>query len=365
MTRRLTIRTLSLIFCLFALLSFVSAQIRAIKDLKPTVILISLDGFRYDYLDKFKPRVLSELAKTGVRAKWMTPSFPSKTFPNHYTIATGLYPEHNGIIENNIFYFGSVFGMSKTEEVQNPRWWLGEPIWVTAVKQGQKSASFLFPGTETPIQGILPTFWKHYDGKVPNAERVDTILGWLDLPQDKRPTMFTLYFSDTDDAGHEGGPDSVEIQNAVQKVDGDVGRLVEGLKARKIYKKVNVIVVSDHGMANVNPDNAVFLDDYIKLDDAARILWTNEIIQIFPKAGREDELVNQLKRINHATCWRKSEIPARFNFSDSPRIAPIICSTEEGWVTTSRNRYAELKKKNTTAADTVTIISLFRCARRL
>ncbi|MBA4185359.1 MAG: alkaline phosphatase family protein [Acidobacteria bacterium] len=335
---------ITLILCLSA--PFTVFSQKPIKDLKPTVILISLDGFRYDYLDKYKPKVLNQLAKKGVRAKWMIPSFPSKTFPNHYTIATGLYPEHHGIIENNIYYFDSVFAMNKIEEVQNPRWWLGEPIWVTAIKQGQKSASFFFPGTETPIQGTLPTFWKHYDGKIPNTERIDTILGWLDLPQKERPTVYTLYFSDTDDGGHQGGPDSIEIQNAVRKVDGDIERLVSGLKARKIYKKVNVIIVADHGMANVNLDNAVFLDDYINLADTERILWTNEIIQIFPKDGKEDELANQLKKANHATCWKKSEIPERLHFNDSPRIAPIICSTEEGWVTTSHDRYNAVKKKN-------------------
>ena len=93
-----------------------------IRDLKPTVILISLDGFRYDYIDKFAPPTMNALAKDGVRAKWMIPSFPTKTFPNHYTIATGLYPEHHGIVENNVWDFGEIFTMSKYEEVTNPRW---------------------------------------------------------------------------------------------------------------------------------------------------------------------------------------------------------------------------------------------------
>lgn len=323
-----------------------AAAQKPIKDLKPTVILLSLDGFRYDYIDKFKPSALKKIAKGGVRARWMIPSFPTKTFPNHYAIATGLYPEHNGIVENNIWDFGVVFGMSKREEVQNGRWWLGEPIWVTAEKQGQRAAAFFFPGTESEIQGRQPTFWKQYDGKIPNEERVDTVLGWLDLPVDKRPTMYTMYFSDTDDAGHKYSPDSQQVADAVKKVNGDVQRLLDGLKKRKINKKVNLIIVSDHGMATVDQRNAVVLDDYFNFDDAERILWTGEIVQIFPKQGKQDEILQKLHQPGiHTTCWAKKDIPARLNYQDSPRIAPIVCSSDLGWVMTSRDRNEKNKKR--------------------
>ena len=273
--------------------SFLSAFVlnfgqKPIKDLKPTVILISFDGFRYDYIDKYKPKTLNKLAKNGVRAKWMIPSFPTKTFPNHYTIATGLYPEHHGIIENNIYDFDTVFSLGKREEVQNPRWWLGEPIWVTAEKQGQRAGAFFFPGTEAEIAGFRPTFWKNYDGKIPNETRVDTILSWLDLPVAERPTIYTLYFSDIDDAGHGFSPDSEETGKAVKEVDEDLKRLVDGLKKRKIYKKVNLIIVSDHGMAAVKPENSVILDELFDFEETERILWTGEIVQIFPKENKED-----------------------------------------------------------------------------
>lgn len=335
---------LGVISLIFSIAGF--AQ-KPIQDLKPTVILVSLDGFRADYLDKYKPKVLNELAKKGVRAKWLIPSFPTKTFPNHYTIATGLYPEHHGIVENNIYDFGTVFTLGKREEVQNSRWWLGEPIWVTAEKQGQRAAAFFFVGTEAEIKGERPTFWKQYDGKIPNSERVDTILSWLDLPAAQRPTLYTLYFSDTDDAGHAFGPDSAEVKKAVEKVDRDLNRLVEGLKARKIFKKANIIIVSDHGMATVNQQNAVFLDNYFDFADTERILWTGEIVQIFPKAGKEAEIIQSLqKNISHAKCWRKSEIPERFHYNDSPRIAPVVCSADEGWVLTNRERFEETKKRD-------------------
>lgn len=326
---------------IFLLISSSVFPQKPIKDLKPTVILISLDGFRYDYLDKYKPPVLNNLAKEGVRAKWMIPSFPTKTFPNHYTIATGLYPEHHGIVENNVYDFGTVFTMSNRREVQNPRWWLGEPIWATAEKQGQIAASYFFVGSETVIGGEAPTFWRTYNGGVPNEMRVDKILSYLDLPTEKRPTMLTLYFSDVDDAGHEFSPDAEETKYAVWNVDTLVGRLMEGLQARNIDKKVNVIVVSDHGMAAVDVRKTTFLDDYFDFDLTEKILWTNEIVQIFPHTGKEGEIYSKIKNLPHVTCWKKAEIPERLHYQDSPRIAPIVCSSEEGWITTSRKRYKD------------------------
>lgn len=336
------------IFAIFSVcLAIVSASFSQapIKDLKPTVILISIDGFRYDYLEKYRPETLNKLAKKGVRAKWMTPSFPTKTFPNHYTIATGLYPEHHGIIENNIRDFGTTFGLGKPDELRNPRWWLGEPIWVTAEKQGQRAAAFYFPGTEAKIGGVLPTFWKEYKHETPHDERVDTILGWLDLPRDQRPTIYTLYFSDVDDAGHGYSPDSPQTRDAVAKVDAGIGRLIAGLKARKIDKKVNLIIVSDHGMATVDQRNAVVMDDYFDFAKAEQIMWTGEIVQIFPKAGEENAILDGLKAAQHTTCRRKSEIPERLHYQASPRIAPIVCSADEGWFMTQRERYEAQKKR--------------------
>ena len=318
---------------------------KPVKNLTPTVILVSLDGFRYDYLDKFQPKILNELAKKGVRAKWMTPSFPTKTYPNHYAIATGLYPSHNGIIENNIYDFGTIFTLSDRTEVENGRWWLGEPIWVTAEKQGQISASLFYVGTEAPIQGIQPKFWARFDGKMPYEERIDKTLAWFDLPQSERPTMMSLYFEEVDGAGHNFSPDAEETKQSVLLIDTIIGRLVTGLKQRKIFDKVSLIIVSDHGMATVDVSSAVFLDDYFDLETAERILYTNEIVQIFPKEQKLDEIITKLRNIQHATCWKKDDIPARLRYSDSPRIAPIVCSTAESWMLTTHTRYEDLKKR--------------------
>lgn len=327
-------------------------QAKPITDLQPTVILISLDGFRYDYLKLYRPMNLNTLAAEGVRARWMIPSFPSKTFPNHYTIATGLYPQNHGIVENNIYdpVFKAVFTLADRNEVENSRWWLGEPIWVTAEKQGQRSASVFYPGTEAEIAGTRPSFWRKYDEGTSNDARVDTILSWLDLPPGQRPTFLALYFSDPDDAGHAFGPISDETKKAVLKVDGEIGRLIRGLKAREIFSQINLIIVSDHGMATVRWSNAILLDRLFDLKLASRIFWTREIVSIFPKPGKEDEIYQSLKQKlpPQARVYRKAEMPARFHYSQSPRIAPLLVLPAEGWILTNSKEFSDLQAKGET-----------------
>jgi predicted AlkP superfamily pyrophosphatase or phosphodiesterase len=279
----------------------------------------------------------------------MTPSFPSKTFPNHYAIATGLYPQNNGIVENSIYDRESrvLFSMDNRQEVRNGRWWLGEPIWITAEKQGQRAAPFFFPGSEAEIAGLRPTFWKPFDDGVPNDARVDTVLSWLDLPVNQRPTFLTLYFSDVDSAGHEFSPDSSETKNAVLKVDRDLDRLIAGLKAREIFTKVNLIIVSDHGMTAVDSNNAILLDELFDTDLAEKILWTAEIAGIFPKEGKEEAIYEALKAglPPQAKVYRKREVPARFHYSNSPRIPPLLVLPDEGWILTNRQRFADMQRQ--------------------
>lgn len=320
------------------------------RNLKPTVILISLDGFRYDYLEKYRAPNLDRLWRAGVRAKWLTPAFPSLTFPSHYSIATGLYAEHHGIVGNRMYdpVFGEAFASNKSENVRDGRWWQGEPIWVTAETQGQRSAAYFFPGTEAAIDAVRPSYWKPYDKTVTNARRVDQVLAWLDLPAAKRPTFIAAYFSDVDTAGHDYSPDSVEVGRAVAEVDRQIGRLVAGLKRRGIYERVNIIIVSDHGMTAIDPSHVVFLDDYFDLSLAAQIVSPAELVNIFPAADAEESIARTLlaKPLAHAACYRKSEIPARFHYREHRRIAPFVCIAEEGWKLTRRELYAEAKRKN-------------------
>jgi predicted AlkP superfamily pyrophosphatase or phosphodiesterase len=341
------IQKLSLLLVLLLGFSIAPTAAAGVKNLKPTVILISIDGFRADYLEVHRPKYLNKLANQGVRAKWMEPSFPTKTFPNHYTIATGLYPQNHGIIANNIYDsgFDAVFALRKREEVQNARWWSGEPIWTTAEKQGQKAGAYFFPGTETPIGGKHISIWKGYDGKIANFERVDTLLSWFDLPETERPTMMTLYFSDVDDAGHRYSPTSEEAGNAVRIVDQSIKRLLSGLKMRGIRNKVNLIIVSDHGMAPVPKTNSIVLDEMFNVNDAERVFWVGELLQIFPKPGKEDSIYAAInKRLpSSAKIYKRQDIPARFNYRNNKRIPPLLVLPDEGWVLTTRKRYEKME----------------------
>ncbi len=325
------------------------ANAAPLDDLKPTVILVSLDAFKPAYLGQYAAPNLNAMAATGVRAQWMTPAYPALTFPNHYTLATGLYPEHHGIVGNSIYdpNFDATFGLSKREAVEDGRWWGGEPIWVTAEKQGQRAATYFFPGSEAEIGGVRPTYWKHFDDSIPNNERIDTTLGWLDLPAAERPTFFTLYFDEVDHAGHEGGPDSPGVAAAVKSVDDAMARLIAGLKARGVYDRVNLIIVSDHGMVAQPATNVVLLDNYFDLGLAKQITWSSQVVGIFPQAEQEDAIYNALKAqaTPHMQVYRKADVPARFHYNEGPRIAPIICIAEEGWAMTQKGRYNEARAK--------------------
>jgi predicted AlkP superfamily pyrophosphatase or phosphodiesterase len=326
----------------------VTAQ-QPVKDLQPTLILISLDGFRADYLSEYPHPTIDKLRRDGVSARWMTPSFPSSTFPNHYTIATGLYPEHTGIVANDIYdpVFDAQFALGKRAEVQNGRWWGGEPIWITAEKAGQKASATFWPGSEAEIRGLRPSYWKPYEDKVTPAERVDGALALLDLPRAQRPTFLTLYFSNVDHAGHENSPKSPEVAEAIGIVDSAIKRLISGLRARNIHERVNLIVVSDHGMTAVPPQQKVIMDDYFDPAEAQHVEPGGEVLSIFPKAGDENRFFRSIKRaeMKHARCYRKQDIPARFHYRDSRRIGAIVCMPEEGWLMTIRARWEQDNKK--------------------
>jgi predicted AlkP superfamily pyrophosphatase or phosphodiesterase len=302
-------------------------------DAGPIVVLVSLDGFRYDYLDRYPSPNLHRIIAGGVRAP-LVAAFPTKTFPNHYAIVTGLFPEHHGIVENTMYdpVFDALFRIGDTSAVADARWWGGEPLWVTAERQGRIAASFFWPGSEAAIGGVRPHYWEHYDGRVPNATRVRQVLAWLALPVDRRPAFVTLYFSDVDNAGHEFGPASSQVAAAVLRVDSAVGLLLDGIAAGGLSSRVDVIVVSDHGMAATTPDSVVAIDDYLPLDLVARSVGGNPLLGLWPRAGLADSVYRSLRgKHPHLAVWRKEEIPERFHYRDNRRIAPIIALADPGW----------------------------------
>jgi alkaline phosphatase D len=292
---------------------------------KPYVILVSLDGFRYDYAKKYHAEHLLALATHGASApEGMIPSYPSITFPNHYTIVTGLYPEHHGIVSNDFFdpdRKQSYGNGSVGDAVADGAWYGGTPLWVLAEEQGMRSASFFWVGSESDVQGFRPTYYLKYDRTVPNPKRVEQVLAWLHLPPEQRPHIITLYFSDTDSAGHRYGPDSPQVADAVHELDGEIGKLENGIKESKL--PVDLIVLADHGMAEVK-DAPIDLMQYglnpewfTKIDDNLLYAKSEEDAQraYAMLRGKSDKF----------TVYRRSQAAANLHFDSNPREGdPVI-----------------------------------------
>ncbi|MEE8586526.1 MAG: nucleotide pyrophosphatase/phosphodiesterase family protein [Acidobacteriota bacterium] len=309
------------------------------KGLQPTVILISLDGFRWDYQSMTETPHLDRLADSGVRAQGLIPVFPSKTFPSHYSIVTGLHPENHGIVANNMYdpRWDVEFNLRLREVQAQGRWWEGEPIWVTAIKAGKKAACMFWPGSEVAIQGIRPTYWKEFDSEFPYEKRIEQLLAWLDLPAEQRPVFISCYFSLTDTQGHKFGPGSEPLLEAVRQVDALMGLLIEGLEERKLFSQVHLMIVSDHGMADAGSDRVLYIDDYLDLD-RLRVVDLNPVAQLLPQPDYLEEAFEALQGVPHLTVYRKEEMPARLHLSKHPRIPPLIALAEEGWTLARRGR---------------------------
>lgn len=305
------------------------------------VILIGVDGFRADYLDPTNTPTLHRLAQEGVQAEGgMKPSWPSVTFPNFYTLATGLHPDHHGLVYNRMTdpdLPGRTFALSNRAEVMDRVWYdAGEPIWVTAQKAGLRSATLFWPGSEAPVHGVRPTYWLPFEQSVPSMSRVNMVLGWMTLPVEERPHLTTLYFDVVDTMGHRHGPDSAEARAAAAEVDGAVAALLTGLEARGI--EADLVIVADHGMAALSSERVAFLDDLVD-PTAIRVTAAGAVVTLDPVPGREAEVEAALLGVKpHMECWRKGEVLARLAYGTHPRVPAIVCLVETGWTIGTRDR---------------------------
>jgi predicted AlkP superfamily pyrophosphatase or phosphodiesterase len=294
---------------------------------KPYVILVSLDGFRYDYAKKYQAEHLLALAKQGASApEGMLPAFPSITFPNHYTIVTGLYPEHHGIIANN-FYDPArkeTYSFRDSKSVGDGTWYGGTPLWVLAEQQGMRSASFFWVGSEADIQGVRPSYYLKYDATFLNSKRVEQVLAWLHLPPEQRPHFITLYFSDTDSAGHRYGPESTQEADAVHELDSEIGKLMDGIKQAQL--NVDLIVLADHGMAEVKGP-LIHLDQFgLKTSLLAQSIGSI----LYPKSDEDaQKIYDDLHgKSDKFLVFRRSQVPAYLHFDSNPREGdPVVIST--------------------------------------
>ena len=294
---------------------------------KPYVILVSLDGFRYDYAKKYRAEHLLTLAAQGAGAlEGMLPAYPSITFPNHYTIVTGLYPEHHGIVANN-FYDPArkeAYSYHDAKAVGDGTWYGGTPLWVLAEQQGMRSASFFWVGSEADIQGVRPSYYLKFDGSFPNGKRVKQVLAWLRLPPEQRPHFITLYFSDTDTAGHRYGPDSSQVADAVHELDDEIGKLEDGIKESGL--PIDLIVLADHGMAEVK-GAPIHLDQYgLKTSSVDPIIGSS----LYPKSEDDAQKAYEALRgkSDKFVVYRRAQVPAYLHFDSNPREGdPVVVPT--------------------------------------
>jgi len=336
--RRLTF-LLFLGLCTLAIVPAAVGQAK-IRDLKPTVILLGIDGFRHDYVDKYDPPHISRLARNGIRAKGLIPAFPTKTFPNFYSIVTGKYPANHGIVDNSFFDGEQTFRYTNLADAEASKWWIGEPIWITAEKQGKRTATYFYPGSSAAINDTKATLSRRYNGRVPNEMRIDELVRELGKPTDQRPAFLATYFSEVDEVAHEFGPDADEVRYAVLNVDRLVGRLVDALRTRGIADRVHLIIVSDHGLTTVKTENTVIVDELVDTNLYARNPITSRIIwQFFPKQGKVPEVLRALAAGKGMKCWEREKFPERFKYRGSDRIPPIMCVADLGWQLSTRESY--------------------------
>jgi predicted AlkP superfamily pyrophosphatase or phosphodiesterase len=326
------------------LVSNSAARAPLIQATRPIVILIAIDGWRWDYIERFQPPVLRKMAASGVRAEGLIPIFPSKTFPNHYTIVTGLHAARHGITSNNMAdpALPGRFTLGDREVQQDTRWWGGEPLWVGVERQGQLAATMFWPGSDVEIAGDRPAYWRPYEDELPNEARVDQLLAWLEEPEAKRPTFLTLYFSDVDTAGHRFGPMAEQTRSAALDVDGMLGRLISGIEQLGLASRANYVIVSDHGMAELSRERVIVLDDYIDLG-TVDLIDSAPIVGLNMRPGVSVESTYRALAGKHPALqvYTRGNLPDQHRLRHHPRLPDLISIADDGWTPSTREWLAK------------------------
>lgn len=298
----------------------------------PVTILIGIDGFRADYLDRGVTPTLSRLAAEGAHGA-MRPSFPVKTFPNFYTLVTGLRPDRHGIVANR-FEDPARPGERFTQASPEPWWWnQGEPIWVAAERAGIRSSILFWPGSSVAVSGVRPSDWRPFDMAVTGQQRVDTVIGWLRRPAATRPRLAGVYFDTIDSAGHKLGPEAKDLDKPLAEIDALIAQLLRKLAA--LDQPANLVIVADHGMGGSSPERRMRLDQMMPAD-LYRVIEQGPYAAIEPAPGRDGELAAVLLKPHpHMQCWRREAIPARLHYGTNPRTPSFLCLPEMGWMIAS------------------------------
>ena len=316
---------------------------------QPYLILISFDGFRWDYPQRGLTPNLERVEKQGVKALSLEPVFPSKTFPNHISTVTGLYPQNHGIIMNSIFdpYSGERYSLGNRDAVQDDKWYLGEFFWETAERQGIITASYFWPGSEILLNHRHPTYREMYEHNRPYDARVQGVLDWLQLPEAERPHFITLYFHETDSKGHDFGPDSPEVNAAIKQLDALLGLLLDGLQKNNMLDKTNIMITSDHGMTNVDIERIIDVQQLLDGFDC-QYHEIGPVMMVQPKPGELDSVYQKLQQTaKNFAVYKREDVPEYFHFSKHPFISDIVLIAEMGWslhTTGSADRYRQRHK---------------------
>lgn len=302
----------------------------------PVLVVVAIDGLRWDAPSPAATPALVGLAARGGTTERLVPSFPTKTFPNFYTILTGLAPGRHGVVANSMRdpELGA-FAMADRAAVADGRWWGGEPLWVTLERQGGRAAPHEWPGSEAEIGGVRPTWWAPYDHGRTLDERIARALDLLRLPPARRPGLVTLYTPEVDSAGHDFGPDAPETRRAIADADASVGRLLDGLAGIGLGGAAHVAVVSDHGMAAVDPARTVFLEELIDLDDVEIVDWS-PLLALRPAPGRLAAVRAGIERSPWLRVFTPDEAPPEWRYSGSPRLQPLMALVAEGGTISTR-----------------------------
>ena len=297
-------------------------------------VIISLDGLRWDYLDTYDVPFMNQLAHDGVKAV-MQPSFPSKTFPNHYTLATGLTPDHHGIITNTFWdrERGVEFSLGNKDTRSKGYYYGGDPVWLTAKHQGVKTATVFWVGSDVAIQGEHPTYWRDYQTEqMDYPSRVDEIIRLLKLPEKDRPHLVMAYFEEPDRSGHNYGPMHRMTRRAVEDMD----LLLSGLWARiqllPFADKVNLIVTGDHGMASVDPKRFVDIDDVLPKHWYER--FCNDYPTLIYASAPQyiDSICDALQGVDHIRAWKKADLPAYLGYGTNKNMGDVVVLPDVGWL---------------------------------
>lgn len=323
--------TLKRYFTVIILFSLISLTNYA--QSKNYTILISFDAFRWDYSDRGITPNFDFIKQNGVHAISLKPCFPSKTFPNHISIITGLYPENHGIIANSFTdpNTGDKYSLWDTASTHNPKWYRGETIWETAKRQGVITASYFWPGAELNLDYRTANYVENFDYSRPYTERINGALNWLELPYKKRPHFITLYFDATDTSGHNYGPNSKEVNQSIAIEDSMLGLLFSGLKKINLLDSTNIIVLSDHGMTELSPQRVINIDELLSgynfnSSDKGPLMF------IYPEEKIKNEVYTKLKDSeNHFKVYWKKDIPDYLHYKDNPLVADIVMIADLGY----------------------------------